>query len=88
MQELLRKEDSKWCSDIDKDLDRTFPEHEQFCVDELLQKKGDGSAVTTKHCVVSFLKIFIFSMQLLRDVLKAYSIYNEAVGYCQVSVPL
>ena len=25
-------------------------------------------------------------MQLLRDVLKAYSIYNETVGYCQVQV--
>ena len=25
-------------------------------------------------------------MQLLRDVLKAYSIYNEPVGYCQVLV--
>lgn len=32
-----------------------------------------------------FLK-FSFRMQLLRDVLKAYSIYNESVGYCQVQV--
>ena len=29
---------------------------------------------------------FSFRMQLLRDVLKAYSIYNEPVGYCQVLV--
>ena len=38
MQELLRKEDNNWCTDID----RTFPEHEQFCVDELCEKKGNG----------------------------------------------
>lgn len=42
MQDLLRKEDNKWCSDIDKDLDRTFPEHERFCVDKLCQQKDNG----------------------------------------------
>ena len=47
LQELLRKEDNKWCNDIDKDLDRTFPEHEQFCVDELCEKKGNGCVVIT-----------------------------------------
>ena len=36
------KQDNKWCGDIDKDLDRTFPEHEQFSVDELCQQKGNG----------------------------------------------
>lgn len=67
--ELLKKQDNKWCGDIDKDLDRTFPEHERFSVDELCQQKGNG-------------------MQLLRDVLKAYSFYNESVGYCQAMAPV
>lgn len=42
IQELLREEDNKWCGDIDKDLDRTFPEHERFCIDELCQQKSNG----------------------------------------------
>ncbi|XP_065890484.1 TBC1 domain family member 10A-like [Dysidea avara] len=66
--DLLRKDDNRWCSDIDKDLDRTFPEHEQFCSDEMHQIKG--------------------SMPELRNVLKAYSIHNEALGYCQAMAPV
>lgn len=44
---------------IERDLHRTFPDHELFC-----KRNGMGQSD-------------------MRDILRAYSIFNESLGYCQ-----
>ena len=46
-------------------------------------RAGKQSSATYINAIVT--SMFFSSMPELRNVLKAYSIHNEAVGYCQVS---
>eukprot|EP01135_Chromosphaera_perkinsii_P005382 Nk52_evm63s343 gene=Nk52_evmTU63s343 len=55
----LVSQDSEYCEIIMRDIDRTFPAHDEF-------KSGDGKIQTS-----------------LFNVLKAYSVFDASLGYCQ-----
>ncbi len=67
--------------DINKDLTRSFPDHEMF--------RGDGCGYAhSKKKIIHFIDLHIFRQRSLFDILKAYAVHDPAVGYCQAQAPI
>jgi hypothetical protein len=72
-------DDTRWCDDIDKDLNRQFPEHELFARDGPFGLLG---------CVRGRAHVCVCRQSELRRVLKAYALTHPAEGYCQAQAPV
>jgi hypothetical protein len=67
---LLLEEETSEEDQINKDIMRTFPQHNDFINEEFV-------------FVFIFKSIFVFSTKKLFQTLKAYAVYDPVLGYCQ-----